>query len=114
MIFTQFWHSKEGVVMNENNVIIYQDENNVTRVSVRFSDEDIWLTQAQIAEIYQSSKSNISEHIKHILEDGELDENTVVRKFRTTAADGKNYNVIHYNLDMMIALGYRVQSQIAT
>lgn len=100
--------------MNENNVIIYQDENNVTRVSVRFSDEDIWLTQAQIAEIYQSSKSNISEHIKHILEDGELDENTVVRKFRTTAADGKNYNVIHYNLDMMIALGYRVQSQVAT
>lgn len=86
----------------------------MTRVSVRFSDEDIWLTQAQIAEIYQSSKSNISEHIKHILEDGELDENTVVRKFRTTAADGKNYNVIHYNLDMMIALGYRVQSQVAT
>lgn len=75
--------------MNENNVIIYQDENNVTRVSVRFSDEDIWLTQAQIAEIYQSSKSNISEHIKHILEDGELDENAVVRKFRTTAADGE-------------------------
>ena len=100
--------------MNENNVIIYQDENNVTRVSVRFSDEDIWLTQTQLAEIYQSSKSNISEHIKHILEDGELDENTVVRKFRTTATDGKNYNVIHYNLDMMIALGYRVQSQVAT
>lgn len=100
--------------MNENSVIIYQDENNVTRVSVRFSDEDIWLTQTQLAEIYQSSKSNISEHIKHILEDGELDENTVVRKFRTTATDGKNYNVIHYNLDMMIALGYRVQSQVAT
>lgn len=100
--------------MNENNVIIYQDENNVTRVSVRFSDEDIWLTQTQLAEIYQSSKSNISEHIKHILEDGELDENTVVRKFRTTVTDGKNYNVIHYNLDMMIVLGYRVQSQVAS
>ncbi len=99
---------------NDNNIILYQDENNITRVAVRFSDEDIWLTQAQIAELYQSSKSNISEHIKHILEDGELDENTVVRKFRTTAADGKNYNVIHYNLDMVIALGYRVQSQVAT
>lgn len=99
---------------NDNNVILYQDENNITRVSVRFSDEDLWLTQSQIVELYQSSKSNISEHIKHIFEDGELDEKAVVRKFRTTAADGKNYNVIHYNLDMIIALGYRVQSQIAT
>lgn len=78
------------------------------------SDEDIWLIQAQIVNLYESSKSNISEHIKHILADGELDENAVVRKFRTTATDGKNYNVSHYNLDMIIALGYRVQSQVAT
>lgn len=100
--------------MNDNNVVIYQDENGITKVSVRFSDEDIWLTQAQITELYQTSKSNISEHIKHILEDGELDENAVVRKYRTTATDGKNYNTAHYNLDMIIALGYRVQSQVAT
>ena len=100
--------------MNDNNVVIYQDDNGITKVSVRFSEEDLWLTQAQITELYQTSKSNISEHIKNILTDGELDENSVVRKFRTTAADGKNYNTAHYNLDMIIALGYRVQSQVAT
>ena len=100
--------------MNDNNMVIYQDNNGITKVSVRFSEDDLWLTQAQITELYQTSKSNISEHIKNILTDGELDENSVVRKFRTTAADGKNYNTAHYNLDMIIALGYRVQSQVAT
>jgi len=64
--------------------------------------------------LYQASKSNISEHIKHIFEDGELTEDSVVRKFRTTAADGKVYNATHYNLDMIISLGYRVKSIIAT
>lgn len=63
---------------------------------------------------YMRSKSNISEHIKHIFEEEELDEESVVRKFRTTAADGKSYNTIHYNLDMIISLGYRVKSKIAT
>ena len=100
--------------MNDNNMVIYQDDNGITKVSVRFSEDDLWLTQAQITEFYQTSKSNISEHIKNILTDGELDENSVVRKFRTTATDGKNYNTAHYNLDMIIALGYRVQSQVAT
>ena len=100
--------------MNDNNVVIYQDDNGITKVSVRFSEEDLWLTQVQITELYQTSKSNISEHIKNILTDGELDENSVVRKFRTTAADGKNNNTAHNNLDMIIALGYRVQSQVAT
>lgn len=100
--------------MSKNDVVIYQDDNGVTKVSVRFSDEDLWLTQAQITELYQTSKSNISEHIKNILADRELDETAVVRKFRTTASDGKNYNTAHYNLDMIIALGYRIQSQVAT
>lgn len=98
----------------ENEVIIYQNQDGITNVSVRFSDEDLWLTQAQITELYQTSKSNISEHIKNILSDGELDENAVVRKFRTTASDGKTYNTMHYNLDMIIALGYRIQSKTAT
>ena len=84
------------------------------RESVRFAEEDLWLTQWQLVEIYQTSKSNISEHIKHIFEDGELGEISVVRKFRTTASDGKQYMVAHYNLDMIIALGYRIQSQVAT
>ena len=67
-----------------------------------------------MVELYQSSKSNVSEHIKHIFEEGELDEESVVRKFRTTASDGKNYNVTYYNLDMIISLGYRIKSSIAT
>ncbi len=81
--------------MNENKIILYQDDNEITRVSVRFADEDLWLTQNQLAEIYQTSKSNASEHIKHILEDGELDATLVVRKFRTTATDGKVYQVTY-------------------
>ncbi|MBQ8969099.1 MAG: virulence RhuM family protein [Bacteroidaceae bacterium] len=97
----------------DNKLILYKDENGRVSVSVRFADEDVWLTQAQLVEIYQTSKSNVSEHIKHIFEDRELERDLVVRKFRTTATDGKNYNVDHYNLDMIIALGYRVQSPIA-
>jgi hypothetical protein len=77
-------------------------------------DETVWLTQSQLCELYQTSKSNVSEHIKHIFEEGELDENSVVRKFRTTASDGKSYNTTHYNLDMIISLGYRIKSSIAT
>ncbi|OFY96505.1 MAG: cell filamentation protein Fic, partial [Bacteroidetes bacterium RIFCSPLOWO2_12_FULL_31_6] len=71
-------------------------------------------TQAQLVELYQSSKANVSEHIKHIFEEGELTEESVVRNFRTTAADGKNYSVAHYNLDMIISLGYRIKSSTAT
>ena len=97
----------------ENKLILYKDENGRVSVNVRFADEDVWLTQAQLVEIYQSSKSNISEHLTNIFADKELEQDAVVRKFRTTAADGKNYQVLHYNLDVIIALGYRVQSPIA-
>ena len=97
----------------ENKIILYKDEEGKLSVNTLFSDEDVWLTQAQLVEIYQSSKSNISEHLANIFADKELDKDSVVRKFRTTAADGKNYQVLHYNLDVIIALGYRVQSPIA-
>ena len=103
----------------ENKLILYKDDEGRVSVNTRFADEDVWLTQAQLVEIYQSSKSNISEHIKHIFEDKELDETVVVRKFRTTtqhgAIEGKTQSrdVAHYNLDVIIALGYRVQSPIA-
>lgn len=96
------------------NIIIYAGEDGKTHVDVRLEDETLWLTQAQMCELYQTSKSNVSEHIKHIFEEGELQEQSVVRKFRTTAADGKNYATAYYNLDMIIALGYRVRSLIAT
>lgn len=98
----------------QGEVIIYRTDDGDTKIDVRFIDETVWLTQAQLVELFQSSKSNISEHIKHIFEEGELDEISVVRKFRTTAADGKSYSVTHYNLDMIISLGYRVKSKIAT
>ena len=95
-------------------IILYQAENGTTKIEVRLENENVWLTQALLVELYQSSKSNISEHIKHIFEEGELSENSVVRKFRTTATDGKDYNTTYYNLDMIISLGYRIKSHIAT
>ena len=99
---------------NNSEILIYQSENGMTKIDVKIVDETVWLTQAQLCELYQTSKSNVSEHIKHIFEEGELDQESVVRKFRTTGTDGKNYNMIHYNLDMIISLGYRIKSIIAT
>lgn len=101
----------------ENNVIIYQDDNGVTRVSVRFSDEDLWLTQNQMAELYDTTQQNISQHIDSIYRDGELVREATNKKFLLVRTEGNRQvkrNIDHYNLDMMIALGYRVQSQIAT
>ena len=103
--------------MNDNNVIIYQDENGVTKVSVRFSDDDIWLTQNQIAELYDTTQQNISQHIDSIYKDGELDYEATHKKFLLVRSEGTRQvkrNIDHYNLDMVIALGYRVQSQVAT
>ena len=106
--------SEDRLHIVENEILIYQTEDGHTKIDVKFEDETVWLTQAQLCELYQTSKSNISEHIKHIFEEGELEESSVVRNFRTTAADGKNYTTTHYNLDMIISLGYRVKSKIAT
>ena len=94
----------------ENEIIIYQTQDGQTKIDVRIENETVWLTQNQMVELFQSSKANISEHISHIFEEGELNENSVVRKFRTTAQDGKNYEVKHYNLDVIISVGYRVKS----
>lgn len=102
---------------NGNDIIIYQDEDGVTKVSVKFSDEDIWLTQNQIAEIYKTTQENISMHIKNIYKDGELENNSTNKKFLLVQNEGNRQvkrNIDHYNLDMIIALGYRVQSQVAT
>ena len=90
----------------KNKVIIYTANDGKTKIDVKLEEDTLWLTQAQMCELYQTSKSNVSEHIKHIFEEGELNEESVVRKFRTTAADGKEYLVSHYNLDMVIALGF--------
>ena len=76
---------------NKGNIIIYQTEGGFTRIEVRLQEETLWLSQRQLAELYQTSKSNINEYIRHIFEEGELVENSVVRNFRITAADGKDY-----------------------
>lgn len=107
-------NKKDNSNFVENEILIYQTEDGHTKIDVKLEDDTVWLTQSQLCELYQTSKSNISEHIKHIFKEEELDEESVVRKFRTTAADGKNYNTIHYNLDMIISLGYRVKTKIAT
>ena len=98
----------------QDEIIIYQSQDGTIKVDVLFSEETVWLTQTQIGSLFGKAKSTISEHIKNIFEEGELNENMVVRKFRTTADDGKTYNVTYYNLDMIISLGYRIKSVIAT
>ena len=103
---------KEG-----NKIILYQDDNDITRVSVLFSDEDLWLTQNQLAEIYCTTQQNISQHIDNIYKDGELSIEATNKKFLLVRQEGNRQvkrHIDHYNLDVIIALGYRVQSQVAT
>ena len=99
------------------NIIIYQSEDGDTKIDVRLENENVWLTQQQMAELYQSSRTNVVEHIKHIYEEGELDKNSTCRNFRQVRLEG-NRNVQReipfYNLDMIISLGYRIKSHIAT
>lgn len=103
--------------MEDNKVLIYTSNDGKTKIDVKLEEETLWLTQTQLCELYQTSKSNVSEHIKHIFEDGELSKDATVRKFRTVQSEGsRNVERVieHYNLDMIIALGYRVRSIIAT
>ena len=102
--------------MEQNKIILYQDDNEITRVAVRFADEDLWLTQNQLAEIYCTSRENITMHIKNIYADEELLLDSTSKDFLLVREEGSRQvkrNVAHYNLDMIIALGYRVQSQVA-
>ena len=104
--------------MRDNgNIIVYVDDNGKPQVDVRFQDETVWLTQAQLVELYQSSKANVSEHIKNIFDEGELDQAATVRNFRTVRTEGDRKverELEYYNLDMIISLGYRIKSNIAT
>jgi hypothetical protein len=101
---------------NKNKLILYKDDEGKVNVNVRFADEDVWLTQAQLAEIYNTTQQNISLHQKGIYADGELDESATHKKYLLVRQEGKRQvqrEIDHYNLDMIIALGYRVQSPIA-
>lgn len=102
---------------DEGEIIIYQDEDGDAKIEVRFVDETVWLTQQQMAELFQSSRTNVIEHIQHIYEEGELEENSTCRKFRQVRIEGSRKvtrEIPYYNLDMIISLGYRVKSIIAT
>jgi len=97
--------------VNKNSeILLYKSEDGKIVIQVRLQDDTVWLSQADMVALFHSSKSNISEHIKHIFEEKELQEDSVVRNFRTTAADGKNYRTKYYNLDVVISVGYRVKS----
>ncbi len=101
----------------QNHLVIYQDDNGLVKVNVRFADEDVWLTQVQLAEIYDTTQQNIAQHIQNIYADNELSDEATHKKFLLVRREGNRNvqrNIDHYSLDMIIALGYRVQSQVAT
>ena len=100
----------------DNEIMIYEDKDGITKVNVKFIEDDIWLTQNQIADIYKTTQENISMHIKNIYKDNELNLDSTNKKFLLVQKEGTRNvkrNIDHYNLDMIIALGYRVQSDVA-
>lgn len=100
--------------MNNSEIIIYQNTEGNIKIDVRLEEETVWLTQAQMAELFGKGRTTITEHIQNIFIEGELNENSVCRNFRHTAADGKNYDTKYYNLDVIISVGYRVKSPQGT
>ena len=100
---------------NDNDIMIYEDKDGITKVNVKFIDEDIWLTKNHIASIYKTTQQNISLHIKNIYENKELQEDATHKNFLLVQKEGNRdvkRSIDHYNLDMIIALGYRVQSEV--
>lgn len=99
---------------NNSDFILYTSQDGEVRVDVFVHNESVWLTQKAMQDLFDRSKSTVSEHISNVFKEGELNENQVVRKFRTTADDGKDYEVSYYNLDVIISVGYRIKSQRGT
>ena len=100
--------------MKQDQIVIYQTEDGKTQIDVRLENETVWLTQAQMAELFKSSRTNVLEHIQHIYEDEELEKEATCRNFRQVRQEGKrtvNRAIIMYNLDMIISVGYRVNSK---
>ena len=103
-----------GPIRPPGEIVLYQPDSGSDQIRVLLEGETVWLPQNLLAELYQTTKQNISLHIRNILSEGELSEDSVVKEYLTTAADNKRYRVKHYNLDMIIAVGYRVKSPVAT
>ena len=95
-------------------IVIYQSPDGTTGIEVHLEAETVWLTQKQMAELFDKDVRTVNEHIRNIFKEGELAENSVIRKFRITASDGKTYETSHYNLDVIISVGYRVKSHRGT
>ena len=100
--------------MEENKIIIYNTDDGKASVTLMAKDGVIWMNQNQLAKLFATTKQNISLHIQNILKEGELDENSVVKEYLTTASDNKKYNVTFYSLDMILAIGFRVRSKRGT
>ena len=96
--------------MDKGQFLLYQTPDGDSQIEVKLRNDTVWLSLDQMAELFQRNKSTISRHIKNVLEDGELEADSVIANFATTATDGKNYSVAYYNLDMIISIGYRVHS----
>lgn len=113
-LFSNSQKTKDQCTMNSSEIIIYQNTEGNIKIDVRLEEETVWLTQAQMAELFGKGRTTITEHIQNIFIEGELNENSVCRNFRHTAADGKNYDTKYYNLDVIISVGYRVKSPQGT
>ena len=97
-------------LIENNKIVIYTTDDGQVEIEVRLEDENVWLTQNSMAELFNTTRNNITMHIKNIFEEKELEENSVVKECLTTAKDGKNYKTKFYNLDLIISVGYRVKS----
>lgn len=95
-------------------LVLYKDKNNNIQIKVDVDKNTVWLSQKEMATLFDKDVKTVNEHIKNIFKEKELEENSVIRKFRITAADGKNYDTIYYNLDVIISVGYRVKSKAGT
>ena len=104
--------NKQSFSLNKNKseIVLYQSPDGKTKVNVRFEGETTWLSQKMMADLFEKDVRTINEHIVNIFQEGELDEKSVIRKFRITAVDGKTYDIKHYNLDVIISVGYRISS----
>jgi hypothetical protein len=108
------YNSADEALPSKGEVIVYRTEDGQVKLDVRLENETVWLTQQMMADLFQTTKQNIGQHLKNIFEEGELSQNSVVKDFFTTATDGKKYSTYFYNLDMIISVGYRIKSHIAT
>ncbi len=106
----------EAIENNNNEIMIYEDKDGITKVNVKFTDEDLWVSKYQIADLYKTTRQNIEQHVNNIYKDKELDKDSTCKNFLQVQREGTRdvkRNVDYYNLDMIIALGYRVQSEVA-